>query len=1230
MRKICFPLLILLFFSCQFPRLERSQLEFFGFLRILGGANKFSLGGTVSGLLSGGSVEVRSGTLSVTVSQDGVFAFPTRLDSGTSYDLSLTTSGNAFMNCSITNGKGIVQTVDINDVTINCGLGPGFYEIGVNVSGITAPITVQNNGTDSQSFSTAGLYKFTTPIQTGNNYAVTISSQSAGSVCSFVNPTTSAGTVATTNITVVIRCIPGYLNSGTIHNVASADLFPNLTSFIPYLRTMVGSYPTNAGGTGPQFGNVDNTNAELARFNNPKGIASDGTYFYVADYDNDTIRRINKSNGEVTTIAGGATGGGTTCPGAVTTNCLDGIGTAAQFYRPFQLTTDGVSLYVLEFLGNRIRKINLANAEVSTLAGSGSAAFADNTDGILASFLNPHGILLHQGTLYVADRNNNRIRAVNPVTGAVSTFAGGAPGFLDANGTTAQFFGPIGIASVGNYLYIADHGNNRIRRIDLTSPYPVTTIAGQALAGSLDGFGTAAQFDGPFAMTSDGTNLIVSEYYTYKIRHIRLSNNKVTTLVGGIIGYRDSAGLNAAMQRPVYPTSDGTNIYLTEEQNHAIRRIENAEILRYTFDGNLNDTVGTNNAVPTGAPAAVTDEKGTASGAFELNGTSHLISSGSNINFLGNPITDDLTMSLWVHPSGKIGNQFLFYNGLGGSNGYGIMFDGTSRRIRISLGGVMAGPDSADLLPLNQWSHIALTRNDGNWQMYINGISQGIAFNTNPNTPAASLKIGDAGNGFYFQGKVSDFRFFKGALDHVAIQKLAAQIPNGLIAYYPLNGNSNDFSGNDNHLTLNTASLSSDRNGYGNSAYSFDGTTFLTRTSSFGLPSGNQNRTQCAWIRTTSTVGQYILGYGTMGASSGSGLVIDSTMAGIFGVTNDTVASHDGITGEWVHLCGTYDGTNASVYLNGVLRNTESKTWNTTANTAIQVGRLIDGTSNFYGSIDEVRIYNRVLSQTEIRALSGVHPTQVSTWSTTLASRSLKFFLKPENTAYTGGLCPGGINCVYDWYDRSGNNFHLTQGSSASRPAYEINVMRGKPGIRFFGSTVTPSFLSRACEPVLNGTSNTIFATYREVNLAGNNGIFQNGSPTAGKLLYIVRNIGNNPILFNLLSNTQSTQATADYHGINETAILSVDYNGTTGTIRKNGAVFPSSSNATPTFSCGGGTLDIGRYYFGGIYPLDGGYFDGHIGDFLYFEGVLSTADRELVQCYLSNRYNLPVSHSCP
>jgi sugar lactone lactonase YvrE len=104
---------------------------------------------------------------------------------------------------------------------------------------------------------------------------------------------------------------------------------------------------------------------------------------------------------------------------------------------------------------------------VTTLAGDGTASFADNTDGTLAEFNQPIGITTDGTNLYVADLQNNRIRKVVIATGAVTTVAGdGTPAFADnADGTMAEFNFPEGITTDGTNLYVADTGNHRIRKI---------------------------------------------------------------------------------------------------------------------------------------------------------------------------------------------------------------------------------------------------------------------------------------------------------------------------------------------------------------------------------------------------------------------------------------------------------------------------------------------------------------------------------------------------------------------------------------------------------------------------------------------------------------------------------------------------------------------------------------------------------------------------------------------
>jgi sugar lactone lactonase YvrE len=275
-----------------------------------------------------------------------------------------------------------------------------------------------------------------------------------------------------------------------------------------------------------------------------------------------------------------------TFAGNGTEGYADGTGTAAAFYRPDGIAIDGSgNLYVGDMANNRIRKITPAGV-VSTLAGSGAAGYADGT-GTSAQFYYPAGIAIDaSGNLYVADWAGNRIRKVTSA-GVVSTLAGnGTAGFADGTGTSAQFNNPIGIAidASGN-LYVADEGNNRVRKI--TSGGVVTTIAGNGTAGYADGVGTFAQFNPPSGITIDGSgNLYVTDQNNYRIREITPAG-AVTTLAGnGTAGYVDGNGAFAEFNQPAGIARDGSgNLYVTDFGNNCIRKITPASVVS-TLAGN--------------------------------------------------------------------------------------------------------------------------------------------------------------------------------------------------------------------------------------------------------------------------------------------------------------------------------------------------------------------------------------------------------------------------------------------------------------------------------------------------------------------------------------------------------------------------------------------------------------------------------------------------------------------
>lgn len=1237
MKRLTLPLVFFFLFSCGLPSLSRDPLEFLTFLRFFTGPQftGFTLGGAVSGLVPGTSVTLKNNQETVTVSTDGNFTFPTKLSTGQNYNVSFVTNG-AGLTCSITNAQGVVQNSNITNISITCGAGANFYEVGVNVSGISGTITVQNNGAETLNISSNGLTKFSTLAATGSNYSVALTAQPAGTICSFDDPTLTMGTIAAANVTIFITCVNGYIVGGNVHPTISSDLGTNLIGRQTFLKTISGSFPFNSGGGGASPGGAAATaGPTAARFNGPNMITADNNFIYLADSINAVIRKIDKSNGTTTILAGGNSGGGTVCPGIVTTNCKDGVGTAAEFNGITGLTNDGNNLFVLESSGRRIRKVNLATSVVSTFAGSGNAAAADNTSGILASFNNPSWISLFNGNLYVVDRGNCTIRVINPITTAVSTIAGGPTLCSFANdpvGTNARFVSPIAVVGLGSYLYVTDigvGGGHKIRRISLSGTNPVDTIAGDGVQASTDGIGTLAQFNDPHGITTDGTNLFISEWSGHKIRHLNLSTNKVTTLVGSVSGYSDNTGGNGLLNFPGYLLSDGQNIYIADTGNHSLRRIEPSEVLRYTFDGNTNDSIGTNNGTIAGSPTLTADENALVNGAYELHGSGDFIQSTTGVTTP--QISDNLTISAWVFPAGGTGSQFIFYNGQGGIDGYGLSFNsaGSSRKMIVSLGAVGPSGNTTMGLPLNQWSHVVLQRSFPNWKIYINGLQDPLVFTTNPNLPAGTFKVGDAGNGYYFKGKVSDVRFFKGAIDDESIRRLAVQIPAGLVTYYPFNGNTKDYGTEKNDLTVTGATPTFDRSGNPNSAYLFNGASFMQKLSPTGLPMATTPRTICGWFNKSSTIGEYIVGYGSFTTSQGNGLVVTDTVTGMFGVADDVTIGHEGFRNQWMHLCGIYNSPNVEVYENGVLRVSNNLiAWSTVAGPSLEVGRRLDGAGQFSGVLDEIRIYNRVLSLSEIRTLSGAYPTQVTSWNQTPASSSLKFFLMPEAASFGPGACSGGANCIGIVDDRSGNGLHVSQGTGAQQPIFNATGINGFKAIRY--SDTAGTFLSRACTPELNTAANTIFAVFNDLGGGGSDGLFQNGAYLAGKLLYLPDGGGGKLVsLFDQVINTPRLVTDLSFYTANTITLLSLEYNGTSGNIYNAGGVVSSTSSGPPTYNCGGGTLDIGRYFFGGMPPGDGDYLDGFMGDFIYYDQALSNSDREIVECYLSNKYSLPVNHSC-
>ena len=333
-----------------------------------------------------------------------------------------------------------------------------------------------------------------------------------------------------------------------------------------WLTLTISDSVTTYAGTG-EYGHIDGP-VDQARFGYPAGVAVDQAgNVYIADQDNHKIRKID-TNGMVFTLAGTGSRGYT-----------DGPADQARFDNPAGVAVDQAgNVYVADHNNHRIRKID-TNGMVSTLAGTGDSGHADGPAD-QARLHYPAGVAVDQaGNVYVADQDNHKIRKID-TNGMVSTLAGtGNSGHADGPTDQARFGYPAGVAvdQAGN-VYVADVGNNRIRKIDTNGM--VSTLAGTGNYGYADGPVDQARFFIPIGVAVDQAgNVYVADHNNHRIRKID-TNGMVSTLAGtGDSGHADGPVDQARFDNPVGVAVDQAgNVYVAGGYNYRIRKIDLTKI----------------------------------------------------------------------------------------------------------------------------------------------------------------------------------------------------------------------------------------------------------------------------------------------------------------------------------------------------------------------------------------------------------------------------------------------------------------------------------------------------------------------------------------------------------------------------------------------------------------------------------------------------------------------------
>jgi sugar lactone lactonase YvrE len=285
--------------------------------------------------------------------------------------------------------------------------------------------------------------------------------------------------------------------------------------------------------------------------------------------------------GVIRTVAGSNTRGFSGDGGSATSAAFDQPRAAA-------VGPDG-SVYIADTFNHRIRRVD-PGGTVTTLAGTGQAAYSGDGGPASAATLHwPHGVAIDPGGsgLFIADSANHRIRRVDLASGIITTVAGGGTAGWGGDGgpaVAALLEDPkaVWVASSGD-IYIADSGNERIRRVDRSGT--ISTIAGTGVAGFAgdDGPAVAAQFDGPRSLAGDGAgNLYVADDNNHRLRRIDPSG-VVTTVAGtGTAAFAGDGGpaRSAQLNHPRGVAVDGRgNVFVADSMNHRIRMIDPAGVI---------------------------------------------------------------------------------------------------------------------------------------------------------------------------------------------------------------------------------------------------------------------------------------------------------------------------------------------------------------------------------------------------------------------------------------------------------------------------------------------------------------------------------------------------------------------------------------------------------------------------------------------------------------------------
>ena len=352
---------------------------------------------------------------------------------------------------------------------------------------------------------------------------------------------------------------------------------------------------TRYAGSGQSGFSGDGGPAANASFRVPAGLAFDSEgNLYIADRENHRVRKVDPK-GYISTFAG---------IGEAGFSGDEGPAVKARLNLPSGVVVDKKgNLYISDRSNDRIRVVDKKGV-IRTYAGSGVAGFQGDAGPALKAQLDkPFGIALDETkNLYIADRNNNRVRKVSP-DGIITTVAGdGGFFFMGDNGPAyrASVAAPTGVAldSKGN-LYIADRNNNRVRVVDRTGMIRTVVGTGQQDYNGDSEVARETNLYLPFGLTVDSNdNLLVIDRSHYRIRRIDPKSGQVETVAGnGVKLFAGDGGpaTGATLSFPHGMSVDKEdNLIFSDKGHFRIRKITPDGIINTIGGNGLRGNVGDN------------------------------------------------------------------------------------------------------------------------------------------------------------------------------------------------------------------------------------------------------------------------------------------------------------------------------------------------------------------------------------------------------------------------------------------------------------------------------------------------------------------------------------------------------------------------------------------------------------------------------------------------------------